>query len=81
MGAPDGTWLATADNNFVEKVRIWNPATGTQIKTLKGPSERTVTAMAISPDGTWLATASTELKGAALRIWDTATGTWTAHTA
>ncbi len=72
--APDGTWLATADENFVERVRIWDPVTGAQTRTLTGPSERTVTAVAISPDGTWLVTACTGLKGAMLSIWDLATG-------
>jgi WD40 repeat protein len=66
--APDGTWLATASNDYT--ARIWDPVTGTQRHTLSGHTS-SVHAVAIAPDGTWLATASNDYTA---RIWDPVTG-------
>ena len=60
--APDGTWLATADNHG--RARIWG-ADGTPRAALTG-HDGPVTAVAIAPDGTWLATASID---GTVRTW------------
>ena len=65
--APDGTWLATADQTG--SVRIWDTATGQQRAALTGHTI-SVSAVAIAPDGTWLATAG---RDRSVRIWDVAT--------
>ena len=66
--APDGTWLATASGD--RTVRIWDPATGQQLRTLTGHTARG-SRVAIAPDGTWLATADA---GDTVWTWDPATG-------
>ena len=59
--APDGTWLATANN---KTARIWR-LDGSLRATLTGHKKQ-VGAVAIAPDGTWLATASNDTTA---RIW------------
>jgi WD40 repeat protein len=71
--APDGSWLASADNGG--EIRIWDPATGTIRHTLTGHTSG-VWALAVTPDGSWLASAGHDRE---IRIWDPATGT-THHT-
>jgi len=51
-------------------VRIWDPVTGTERRTLTGHTD-SLWAVAIAPDGTWLATAG---KDGTVRIWDPVTG-------
>jgi WD40 repeat protein len=70
--APDGRWLATADEGYRFTIRLWDVASGTVMRTIKGEGS-TVETVAIAPDGTWLA--SGEKYHGAVRIWDTATGT------
>src|SRR5664279_4515315 len=71
--APDGSWLASADQDGT--VRIWDPATGAATHTLTGHTGG-VLALPAAPDGSWLASAGEE---GTVRIWDPATGTAT-HT-
>ena len=68
--APDGTWLASADDDGL--VRIWDPATGELRDTLINAAR--LTAVAIAPDGTWLASGAYGAYGGLVRIWDPATG-------
>jgi WD40 repeat protein len=74
--APDGSWLASADDGG--ELRIWDPATGTTRHTLTGHTGHTgrISALVVAPDGSWLASAD---NGGELRIWDPATGA-TRHT-
>ena len=78
--APDGTWLATATATADadadadaddQTVRIWDPATGRQLRALTGHAGG-VSAVAIAPDGSWLATAGGYDQ--TVWIWDPATG-------
>jgi hypothetical protein len=66
--APDGKTLAAG--NWDDKVRLWDAATGKEIRHLKGPNNL-VSKLAYSPDGKLLVTQS---RDSALRIWDPQTG-------
>ena len=66
--SPDGT--AIAYGSWDGSVRIWDAATGRQLRELKGHG-RMVTSVAFSPDGTSIASG---LCDASVRIWDAATG-------
>jgi WD40 repeat protein len=66
--SPDGARIVTAS---VDKTaRIWDAATGNEIKVLRG-QETAVLSAAFSPDGTRIVTA---LLDNTARIWNTATG-------
>ncbi|MBC6458283.1 NB-ARC domain-containing protein [Actinomadura sp. HBU206391] len=71
--SPDGTQLATGDNDGV--VRIWDLATGRHT-TLTGHTAE-VRAVAYSPDGTHLATGSNDRT---VRVWNLVTGRGTVLT-
>ncbi|MEO7196151.1 MAG: hypothetical protein ABIZ05_15290, partial [Pseudonocardiaceae bacterium] len=66
--APDGSWLASADEGG--EVRVWDPITGTPRHTLTGHTSG-VQALGVAPDGSWLASASW---AGEVRIWDPITG-------
>jgi WD40 repeat protein len=51
-------------------VRLWDPATGTALRTLKSHT-RGVRALAVDPGGHWLASAGGDRT---VRLWDPATG-------
>ena len=65
---PDGSWLASggADN----LVKLWQVATGRELRALKGHSGY-VKALAASPDGRWLAAGGNDR---VIIIWEVATG-------
>lgn len=65
--SPDGRLLATAGRDLT--VRIWDPRTGRELRTLK--HERPVTAVAFSPDGRRVVTGD---DAGVLRTWDACTG-------
>jgi WD40 repeat protein len=73
--SPDGKTLATGDQDGT--ARLWNPATGQQIRSItaaRAPNvftPVTVTSVAFSPDGKTLATGDAD--GTA-RLWNLATG-------
>ncbi|MGH3888567.1 MAG: WD40 repeat domain-containing protein [Pseudonocardiaceae bacterium] len=64
-----GDILATGHADGV--VRLWDPATGTALRTLEGHSGW-VRALAADPGGGWLASAGAD---GVVRLWDPATGT------
>ncbi|HEX2299150.1 MAG TPA: pentapeptide repeat-containing protein, partial [Pseudonocardiaceae bacterium] len=64
-----GSILATGHEDGT--IRIWDPATGTPLRTLRGHTGL-VLALAAGPDGHWLASAG---ENDTIRIWDPATGT------
>jgi WD40 repeat protein len=66
--SPDGNTLATA--SFDKTIKLWNLATGEQIRTLSGHSDEVIS-VAISPDGNTLATASFDKT---IKLWNLATG-------
>ena len=65
--SPDGRLLATASRDLT--VRIWDPRTGRELRTLE--HERPVTAVAFSPDGRRVVTGD---DAGELRTWDACTG-------
>jgi WD40 repeat protein len=65
--SPDGRLLATAGRDLT--VRIWDPRTGRELRTLE--HERPVTAVAFSPDGRRVVTGD---DAGVLRTWDACTG-------
>jgi WD40 repeat protein/tetratricopeptide (TPR) repeat protein/tRNA A-37 threonylcarbamoyl transferase component Bud32 len=64
---PDGTAFATAGRDGA--VRLWDAATGAELGTLTGHTER-IEGLAFSPDGTLLASAAWD---DTVRLWDMAT--------
>ena len=66
--SPDGTQLASG--SWDKTVRIWDVATGRELLTLRGHSDK-VLAVAWSSDGTRLASCAYDQT---LRVWDTSTG-------
>jgi WD40 repeat protein len=66
--SPDGKVLATAADGDRD-VRLWDPATGREVRRLKGPAD--ATCLAFSPDGKLLACGG---KGHPVAVWEVATG-------
>jgi WD40 repeat protein len=66
--APDDRLLAGGGADGT--VRLWDPATGTQVRELTGHT-REVLAVGFAPDGHMLASASNDRT---VTLWDTATG-------
>jgi dipeptidyl aminopeptidase/acylaminoacyl peptidase len=76
--SPDGNKLASGSSNKI--ITIWDPITGSKIKTLLGHTDY-VTSVAWSPNGSFLASGSNDKT---IKIWNVKTGinlrTLTGHT-
>jgi WD40 repeat protein/serine/threonine protein kinase len=66
--SPDGRWIASASDD--ETVKVWDAATGKEIRSLKG-HKGTVWSVAFSPDGQSLASAGSD---GTVKIWEAANG-------
>ena len=66
--APDGATLASAGDDGT--VKLWDPATGHELRTLTG-HQGGVSAVAFAPDGATLASAGND---GTVKLWDPATG-------
>src|SRR5207244_4502244 len=72
--SPDGKALASAGTDGT--VRVWDPAAGREVFTLRGHRDP-VNGVAFSPDGKLLASGGGSErfpKDCTVRLWDTATG-------
>jgi WD40 repeat protein len=67
--SPDGTLLATA--NYNDTILLWNTRDWTLERTLRGPSNECVQALAFAPDGRQIASGS---RDGLIEIWEVATG-------
>jgi WD40 repeat protein len=67
--SPDGRTLITAGRDQV--VRLWDFATGQELRTLENKSASWIETVVFAPNGDWLATAG---QGGIIRVWDAATG-------
>jgi WD40 repeat protein len=70
--APDGTWLASADQptDTGGTVRIWETATGYTRHMLVGHTGE-IRALVVASDGSWLASADSLAEGGStVRIWN-----------
>jgi WD40 repeat protein/serine/threonine protein kinase len=67
--SPDGTRLATGSNDGV--VKVWEVATGRELRTFSGQNGPAVLTLAFSPDGTRLAT---DTEDGTVKLWDMASG-------
>lgn len=65
----DGNCLASG--SLTGSIRLWNPATGSLIRTLPGHN-RNVSALAMSAHGSWLASASATDRS--VRLWQVSSG-------
>jgi RNA polymerase sigma factor (sigma-70 family) len=69
--SPDSKFLATASHNAPQSLRLWETATGRQVRAFA--DEGGTRFMVISPDGKWLASAGF---GGIVFVWEATSGKW-----
>jgi RNA polymerase sigma factor (sigma-70 family) len=70
--SPDGRTLASAGWGGRDLIRLWDTATGKELRQMKG-HERGIRSLAFAPDGKTLASGG-DFGDNTLRLWDVATG-------
>jgi WD40 repeat protein len=65
--APDGSFVAAGGQD--RTIRLWEPATGKELATLRGHTG-SIQSLAISPDGKTLASGGQGLAGGTILLWD-----------
>lgn len=68
--SPDGKLLVSASDDAAGTIKLWDPATGGELRTLTEHAD-SVVSVAFSPDGKTLASASHDRTA---KLWDLATG-------
>jgi len=71
--SPDGKWLASGGGGADPSIRLWDGATGKEIRHIR-ENQGTVRQVAISPEGTVMASLSDFGRGTMLILWEPATG-------
>ena len=66
--SPDGGQLISTGNYKNRAIRVWDPASGKQIKYIPDAHDHSIQASAWSPEGTYLATGSVDQR---VTIWNT----------
>jgi WD40 repeat protein len=73
--SPDSTRIATASSDHT--IRLWDRASGREVRRLTGHGDDAVNFVAFTPDGKQLISATgwdTEIKDVSVRLWDLETG-------
>ncbi|MFC1761687.1 LamG-like jellyroll fold domain-containing protein, partial [Planctomycetota bacterium] len=72
--SPDGKWIATQNSNFLNNgawIKIWDAATGKEIRTLEGRHGGFIVSLAFTPDGKRVISGSMDKL---IKVWDAHSG-------
>ncbi len=72
--SPDGSKLAAASGENDSLIKVWNIASGTELKSFDPDHDTSAFAVTFSPDGNWLLTGGDGFNGYYAKLWDYASG-------